>query len=68
MSREDQSAILEMVTRYDAFTPDEDPFGEHDCGSFSLLDDLIIWEIDYYDRTQRTGAKTRATRPRPHVC
>ena len=43
-------AVLNAVIAFDAFTQDNDPFGEHDCASLMVLDQLILWKIDYYDR------------------
>lgn len=46
----DQSAIREAVEKFTAFTPDNDPHGEHDFGAFNH-DGVgrIFWKIDYYD-------------------
>ena len=41
--------ILAMVRRYSAFTPDNDPYDEHDFGSFRFQDATIFWKFDYYD-------------------
>ena len=41
--------ILAMVRRYTAFTPDNDPYAEHDFGSFRFADETIFWKFDYYD-------------------
>jgi hypothetical protein len=42
--------ILEAVKGFDAFTPENDPYGEHDFGSLTVGERRIIWKIDYYDR------------------
>jgi hypothetical protein len=42
--------ILERVRTFDTFTSHNDPFGEHDFGSFEFADERIYWKIDYYDR------------------
>ena len=34
---------------FDAFTPDNDPYGEHDFGAIRLSGPTIFWKIDYYD-------------------
>jgi hypothetical protein len=41
--------LLDQVRRYDAFTPDNDPYGEHDFGSFRHAAETIFWKFDYYD-------------------
>ncbi len=41
--------ILAMVRRYTAFSPDNDPYGEHDFGSFRYAEETIFWKFDYYD-------------------
>ncbi|MGZ2439364.1 DUF3768 domain-containing protein [Sinorhizobium medicae] len=47
----DRSKILECVQRFDAFTPDNDPYGEHDFGSVTVAGvGKVFWKIDYYDR------------------
>ena len=45
----DVPSILDQVRRYDAFTPDNDPYGEHDFGSFRHAAETIFWKFDYYD-------------------
>ena len=45
----DQSAIREAVEKFTAFTPANDPFGEHDFGAFDHKGEKIFWKIDYYD-------------------
>jgi hypothetical protein len=42
---------LETIRKFDAFTPDNDPYGEHDCGIVDVDDRSVIWKIDYYDPT-----------------
>ena len=47
----DQSRIVEAVQKYDQFTEDNDPYGEHDFGSVELEGlPKIFWKIDYYDK------------------
>lgn len=42
-------AILGVVQQYSDFTPDNDPYGEHDFGSFQFAGETIFWKFDYYD-------------------
>ena len=43
--------VLRAVREFNAFTGDNDPYGEHDFGSFSWKDEKIFWKIDYYDES-----------------
>lgn len=52
----DQSSIREKVETFQAFTPDNDPHGEHDFGAFEHNGDRIYWKIDYYDPTLSYGS------------
>ena len=42
--------ILEQVRRFDAFTEDNDPYGEHDCAILEVEGERIMFKIDCYDR------------------
>ena len=45
-----QAAIMQKVHEFDSFTEDNDPYGEHDFGSFEHDGMKIFWKIDYYDK------------------
>jgi hypothetical protein len=45
--------ILMAVAAFDNFTPDNDPYGEHDFGSLTVGPHRLFWKIDYYDRSER---------------
>lgn len=45
--------ILEAVRSYKEFTADNDPYDEHDFGSFDVLGIRFFWKIDYYDQNLR---------------
>ena len=57
LSLADQSAIREKVETFDDFTPDNDPYGEHDFGAFDHNGEKIFWKIDYYDATLTYGSE-----------
>ncbi len=42
--------ILNKVRTFDAFSKDNDPWGEHDCAVMTVSGIKVIWKIDYYDR------------------
>ena len=49
MNAEDVANILQLVQNFTDFTQDNDPYGEHDFGSFDYKGNKIFWKIDYYD-------------------
>jgi len=58
---DDQVGILELVMDFDAFTPENDPHGEHDFGSFEHAGERIFWKIDTYaDDSLSCGAEDPA--------
>ncbi len=59
LSPEKQSAIREKVKSFNKFNSDNDPYGEHDFGSFEHAGEKIIWKIDYYN----TALKRRSDNP-----
>ena len=45
--------VLAAVARFDNFTEDNDPWGEHDCAVLTVDGRRIIFKIDYFDRDLR---------------
>ena len=69
----DQSQLRELVETFDAFTPDNDPYGERDFGTiYRGLDGVwstlrpadvavtVFWKIDAYGRELRFGSEDPA--------
>lgn len=50
LSVEEQSDIREKIERFSDFNSKNDPYGEHDFGSFEYNGMTIFWKIDYFDR------------------
>jgi DNA-directed RNA polymerase subunit RPC12/RpoP len=50
------SAIRQMI-EFGDFTPDNDPYGEHDFGCFELGACKFMWKIDYYDQRCEFGSE-----------
>ena len=45
-----QMAILTAIAAFDAFDPDNDPYGEHDFGALTVEGTRILFKIAYLDR------------------
>src|SRR5665647_689171 len=43
------ATVLSMVQDFNEFSEDNDPYGEHDFGSFEVFGEKLFWKIDYYD-------------------
>src|SRR3954471_9009047 len=41
--------IDDAVARFDVFTPDNDPYGEHDFGCVRVRGHVVLFKIDTYD-------------------
>ena len=46
---DDVPSVLDQVRRFDAFTPDNDPYEEHDFGSIHHSGQTVFWKFDYWD-------------------
>ncbi|MEE9427995.1 MAG: DUF3768 domain-containing protein [Paracoccaceae bacterium] len=44
-----RAALIDQISRFDAFTADNDPHGEHDFGSIEINGQKFFWKIDYFD-------------------
>jgi hypothetical protein len=51
---------LAAVRSFEDFTPDNDPYGEHDFGSVVIGDQRLFWKIDYYDLSLEFGSNDPA--------
>jgi hypothetical protein len=46
------ATVLRSVARFETFTPDNDPWGEHDFGAFEIDGDRFFWKFDYYENAE----------------
>lgn len=51
---------IRRVATFTDFTPDNDPHGEHDFGSFEIGGRKIFWKIDNYDAAMEFGSEDPA--------
>ncbi|MFH1793766.1 MAG: DUF3768 domain-containing protein [Pseudomonadota bacterium] len=51
MRREIWAEVILAVAKFEAFTPDNDPYGEHDCAVVAAGALSVIFKIDYFDPT-----------------
>ena len=53
-----QAELIGRVQRFDQFTEDNDPYGEHDFGSLDHPQaGRVFWKIDYYDPSKCYGSE-----------
>ena len=55
-----RAMAIRKVATFDAFTPDNNPHGEHDFGSFDFAGRKLFWKIDYYAPDLQGGAEDPA--------
>lgn len=44
-----QNEVINKVKKFNDFTEDHDPYGEHEFGCFDYRGKQIFWKIDLYD-------------------
>ena len=52
--------IIVKVSKFNEFNQDNDPYEEHDFGSFEHNNNKIIWKIDYYDKNYEYASENPA--------
>ena len=57
---DDVANILSEVRTFNNFTEDNDPYNEHDFGSFDYKGDKIFFKIDYYDENLKYASENPA--------
>ncbi len=54
-------AAMVAVSAFDQFTEENDTYGEHDFGAFTVQNTKLYWKIDYYNLDMTQGSE------RPYV-
>jgi hypothetical protein len=49
LGADDLRAVLLAVARFDDFSEDNDPWGEHDCAILTIAGRRVLFKIDYFD-------------------
>lgn len=60
LGEEAATIILTKVAKFDEFTSENDPYNEHDFGTFEYQENKIFWKIDYYDNDLQAGSQDPA--------
>lgn len=60
LPEEELAQVLNRVQHFDEFTPDNDPYGEHDFGGFEIAGEKYFFKIDYYDKEMSAGSEDPA--------
>ena len=51
-----RAMAIRKTATFDAFTPENDPHGEHDFGSFEIAGQRFFFKIDYFDPNLEFGS------------
>ena len=57
---QDQRAIFEQIRDFNEFTPENDPWKEHDFGIVKHTGESYYFKIDYYDKNLKYGSEDPA--------
>ena len=50
---EQLSELLALVKNFNTFTPDNDPYSEHDFAKIEMREENFFWKFDYFDPTMK---------------
>jgi hypothetical protein len=56
LSEQARQQVLGAVQAFDAFTPGNDPHGEHDFAVLAVAGQRVMFKIDYYDSNLTHGS------------
>jgi len=55
-----KAMVIRRVATFSEFTRDNDPYSEHDFGSFALAGRKFFFKLDYYDSAMEFGSEDPA--------
>ena len=55
-----KAMVIRRVATFSDFSPDSDPHGEHDFGSFEIAGRKVFFKIDYFDAAMEFGSEDPA--------
>jgi hypothetical protein len=56
ISQSERRAVITALREFDDFNADNDPYGEHDFGAFTVAKQKYFFKISYYDRSLEYGS------------
>ena len=56
LTEDDRQSVIALVQAFDSWTPDNDPYGDHDYGSVEHAGVRYLWKIEAYDLDLRYGS------------
>jgi hypothetical protein len=60
LSEDKLTLVLERVRRFDEFSKDNDPYGEHDFGGVEIGGQTYFFKVDYYAPDMEGGSEDPA--------
>lgn len=58
---DDVYKLIGEIRRFNSFTDDNDPYGEHDFGVLHWRNEKVFWKIDYFDQELKYGSDPLAS-------
>jgi Protein of unknown function (DUF3768) len=56
ISQSERRAVITALREFDDFSADNDPYGEHDFGAFTVKSQKYFFKISYYDKSLEYGS------------
>ena len=56
ITQSERRAVITALREFDDFSPDNDPYGEHDFGAFTVAKQKYFFKISYYDKSLEYGS------------